>query len=299
MYIGGHYHCIYNYDDLITAIHHTSKAGGNALQIFVGKNIATTTGQKAKLSTQEAKDIRSLLKKLNMVIFIHASLSLNLSNPLIGKYHWILDNLIYDLNFGNKIGAHGVVVHLGTKFADRYILKKYNNASVENEAVNNMVKSIKYVIDVTKKQPILIETSAGQRNKIATYVEELGDMYSKFQPKYKKRIGFCLDSCHLYSAGYDISTPFGFNNYIKLFNKYIGTKHIKLLHLNDSASAFNSHTDVHTNLMKGSIFKDKKTIQVIVKWAHKNNVPIILETRDLTQYKKEIKLVKSLAEKKN
>ena len=51
---------------------------------------------------------------------------------------------------------------------------------------------------------ILIETSAGQKNKIATYIEELGELYSMFNQKYIKRIGFCLDTCHKYSAGYDI-----------------------------------------------------------------------------------------------
>ncbi len=296
MYIGGHYHCIYSYDDLLISLNHTQKAGGNLIQIFIGKNTSTTITQKAKLTIQEFNNIKKLIKKLNMKIFIHASLSLNFSNPLIGRYHWILDNLIYDINFANRIGAEGVVVHLGTKFKERYILKKYDNQSVDKEAFRNMVKSLEYVIQYSlPKVKILIETSAGQKNKIATYVEELGQLYYMFDQRYKKRIGFCIDTCHVYSSGYDISTPEGWNNYIKLFNKFIGIKHIYLIHLNDTNTPFNSHRDVHTNLLKGYLFENnKETLKTIVQWSVKHKIPMVLETRDLKQYKKEIKLVKTL-----
>ncbi len=296
MYIGGHYHCVNGYKDLLIALDHTRKVGGNVIQIFVGKNIATSIGQKTKISTEEGKDIKKLLKSLNMKIFIHSSLALNFSNPLIGRYHWILDNLIYDMNFAYKIGCKGVVVHLGTKFKDRYMLKKYNNTSVDKEAFSNMVKSLEYVLQYSPKSvKILIETSAGQRNKIATHIEELGKLYHMFNKRFLSGIGFCLDTCHIYSAGYDISSPEGWKNYIKLFNKYIGIKHIYLIHLNDSNTPYNSHTDVHTNLLEGYLFKkDKKTLKVIIDWANSKEIPMILETRDLKQYKKEIKLVKSL-----
>ncbi len=296
MYIGGHYHCIYSYDDLLIALDHTHKVGGNLIQIFIGKNTSTTITQKAKLTTSEDNDIKKLIKKLNMKIFIHASLSLNFSNPLIGRYHWILDNLIYDMNFANRIGAEGVVVHLGTKFKERYMLKKYDNESIDKEAFSNMVKSLEYVLDYSlPRVKILIETSAGQKNKIATYVEELGQLYHLFNKKYLKRIGYCVDTCHVYSSGYDISTPQGWNDYVKLFNKFIGIKHIYLIHLNDSNTPFDSHRDVHTNLLKGYLFENNKaTLKTIVQWAVKHKIPMVLETRDLNQYKKEIKLVKSL-----
>ena len=192
MYIGGHYKCIFNYYDLLIAIDHIRKAGGNVLQIFIGKNTSTTIGQKAKLTNKEFIDIKNLLKSLHMHLYIHASLSLNLSNPLINRYHWILTNLIYDMDFAHKIGAKGVVVHLGVKFRDRYILDKYDNADVDQEAMSNMVKSLEYVIINSKKSAVklLLETSAGQKNKIATKIEELGHLYHMINIKYRKRIGF-------------------------------------------------------------------------------------------------------------
>ena len=284
MYIGGHYSNITNFEDLILALEHTRKSGGNIIQIFVGKNTATTITQKAKITNQEAKEIKKICKELNMQIYIHASLSLNLSNPLTGRYHWILDNLIYDMNFAHKIGAKGVTVHLGTKFAERYLLKVYTEESIDTEAIKNMAKSLEYVIHYStpSKTKLLIETSAGQKNKIATYIEELGQLYKMINKKYIKRIGFTLDTCHIFSAGYDITTPKGWHNYVKLFNKYIGIKHIYLIHLNDSARTFNSHTDVHTNLLHGYLFeKNKETLEAIVRWTVKHKIAMILETRDI------------------
>ena len=60
-----------------------------------------------------------------MKLFIHGSLSLNLCNPIIPRYLWSLENLMYDLNFGHKIGAEGVVIHLGTVMKDRYNIENF------------------------------------------------------------------------------------------------------------------------------------------------------------------------------
>jgi len=296
MYIGGHYHCIYNYDDLLTAINHIRKVGGNALQIFVGKNTSTTTSskQKAVLTDKETKNIKKILKELDMKLFIHGSLSLNLCNPLIPKYLWSLENLLYDLNFGHKIGAEDVVIHLGTVMKDRYNIE--NNKRAEREAYKNMVKSLEYVaVRVPPRIKILIETSAGQGGKIATKVEDLGKLYSKIKPIYRRKINFCVDTCHIFSAGYPINHKNGWKEYIDLFNEYIGVKYIKLIHLNDSKVGLGEGKDLHTNLMKGYIFtRNKEALKTIVLWAKKHKVPMILETRDLFLYDKEIKLVKSL-----
>lgn len=297
MYIGGHYHCIYSYDNLLVALDHTKKAGGNLIQIFNGDNTSTTKNQKAKLTPSKCKDIKKLIKKLKMNIYIHASLSLNLANPLIGRYRWILDNLIYDMNFAKSIGAKAVTVHLGTKFKDRYLLKKYDEKSINEEALKNMAKSLEYVIKHSDKSNVklLIETSAGQKNKIGTSLAELSKIYHKIGMKYRKKIGFTVDTCHIYSAGYDIRAKDGWKEYLKLFQKYIGIKKIYLIHLNDSKRELNSHTDLHDNLMNGYIFKNNLlALKNIVKWAEKHEVPMVLETRDLSKYKHEIKLIKSL-----
>jgi len=297
MFIGGNYSCIYNYKDLLYAINHTKKISGNNLQIFVGKNTSTTTSskQKGEFTDKELNNIKILLKKLNIKIFIHGSLSLNLCNPLIPKYNWSLENLLYDLNFGYKIGAVGVVIHLGTIMKERYTVKNNSNKNIEKEAYKNMVKTLeKIIIKMPPRIKILIETSAGQKGKIATSVEDLGKLYNMIKLKYRKRVGICIDTCHIFSSGYSINIENGFMEYIKKFNKHIGINHIKLIHLNDSKTKLGERKDLHENLMKGYIFNKKNILREIILWIEKYNIPIILETRNVSLYYDEIKLIKNI-----
>lgn len=300
LYIGGHYKCVYNYNDLLVAIAYSKKIGANALQIFVGSNTSTTTSakQKARLSSSEFKDIKKLLKDNNMKIFIHGSLSLNFCNPLTPKYEWSLKNLLYDLSFGHQIGAKSVVIHLGTIVRDRFS-NKLKNKDVEIEAYNNMAKSLEVVAQSSPHNvKILIETSAGQKNKIATKIEDLNRLYKIISVRSRKLIGFCLDTCHIFSAGYPIHEKNGWKDYIKYFNKYIGINKIYLIHLNDSKTLLGSGKDLHTGLMKGNIFRRNiMALEEIVEWSNRHNIPMILETRDISQYKKEINMVCNMVKK--
>lgn len=300
LYIGGHYKCVYNYDDLLIAIDHCRKSGGNALQIFVGSNTSTTTSakQKARLSPSEFKDIKNLLRDLDMKIYIHGSLSLNLCNPLKPRYEWSLINLLYDLNFGHQIGAKAVVIHLGTIVKDRFG-NKMSNKEIEESAYENMAKSLEFIANNSPpKIKTLIETSAGQKNKIATRIEDLGRLWKMISAKARKRIGFCIDTCHIFSAGYPIDEKSGWKDYITLFNRYIGIKYVYLIHLNDSKAPFGSKKDLHTGLMDGYIFKKNgKQLGEIVRWIDRHHISMILETRSLADYKKEIRLVKEKIEK--
>lgn len=285
LYIGGNYTEIYNYNDLMKCIKHILNSGGNCLQIFIGMNTSTTTSknQKAYLTDDEFSEIKRFLKKNKMKIFIHSSLSLNLCNPIRGKYQWIINNLIYDIEFGNKIGCDYIVVHLGNEISDRY----KNN---EN-AYKNFVLNLTFLYPYLDKMKILIETSAGQKNKIGTSLEELNKLYKMI--KNKDKIGFCIDTCHIFSAGYDIRNRDVIDYYFKTFDKYFSLNNIKLIHLNDSKLEFNSRHDVHTNLGKGHIFKNNiENLKYILKKI--KNIPIILETRDPYKYKFEINLIKKM-----
>jgi deoxyribonuclease-4 len=295
--IGGHYSCIYNYDDMMTAIYHTEKAGGNLIQVFNGKNTSTTIKQKGIFSVEDKKKIRQYLKKTGFQIFIHASLTLNFCNPMGHRYQWMMQNFIHDIKWGNDIGASGITVHLGSVFPERYNDDNGNNPLKSMQiAYQNYVKNMGIVVKETKKLPIFIETTAGQKNKIGNTLEELGALYENIENK--TRVGICVDTCHIFSAGYKISTIKGFNDYITQFQKLIGINKIKLIHLNDSANPFDSHKDLHTDLMHGYIFKNNAAaLKNIVEFAVKNKIPMALETRGLDMYKKEITLVKKLSKK--
>ncbi len=286
MIIGGHYKCVYQYSDFEKFIKHIKNAGGNAIQIFVGDNISTTLTTKARFTNEEFKKAKEITK--GMKKYIHASLTLNYCNPLIKKYQWGLDNLIYDMNFGAKMDVIGCVLHMGVIFKDRYLLKNFTK-----EAFENMKKSIEYVLERTpKKIKIILETSAGQKNKIGTLIEDFAKIYKMISPKYRSRVKICIDTCHIFVAGYPIHTPAGIKSYFQQFKKQIGMKHVELIHLNDTKAEFDSHLDRHYNLLLGNIFT-KETLKLLL--TEIKNKPMILETRKLDYYRKEIKLVKQLS----
>ena len=293
MEIGGHYDEIYTLSEFMKVSDFNLKSGGNVMQIFMGDRSHTTLTKKFKPERKEAKEIREFLnnKKTKTKLFIHGNLRVNLSAPLKPRYLWNQNNVIFDMVNGHKIGASGVVVHLGTKTLQGHLQS-------EKDAYANMNKSIKYILDNSSKSGIklLLEVNAGQENKVGKTVSELARIYHRLPEEYQKRIGFCLDTVHLFSAGFHMDTVNGVKAYFDEFNKKIGIKKIMVTHLNDSATEFGSGVDRHYNLGEGYIYTNNlaplATISQILK---KNKIPIVLETREPSQYKKEIKLIKKLA----
>lgn len=299
LYIGGHYYSIYNYDELMRVLKHTLKIKANCCQIFLGRNTSTTISskQKPQFTNKEIKDIKNFIKKNKIHLYIHGSLSINFGNPLIGKYKWMQDNLIYDMKLGSKLGASGVVVHLGSKMPERYILNKMNNKKeINKQAYKNMSLSI---YEVLTKSPnninLLIETNAGQKNKIGTTIPELKKLWnSKYLKKFQnKNLGFTIDTCHIFVAGYPIHTSKGMKQYFDEFNEKIGLKHVKLIHLNDSRGEYNSHLNRHASIGEGYLFKNNlQIIKILMKYVKKYKIDIILETCNEKKFKKEIQIIK-------
>jgi apurinic endonuclease APN1 len=107
-------------------------------------------------------------------------------------------------------------------------------------------------------------------------MEEFRIIYNKFSEEQKKRLRICIDTAHLFASGYDLSNPTKVNEFIKTFDTLIGWKYVDLIHLNDSKTKLNSHLDRHELLDEGNI--KLKGLSVIIKFAYKANIPLILET---------------------
>ena len=117
-----------------------------------------------------------------------------------------------------------------------------------------------------------------------------------FSNKYKSRLGFCIDTAHIFSAGYKIHQPGIFEKYMEKFNKLIGIDYIQLIHVNDSAAKLNSNIDRHTGIGKGYIYKNNTDIfSNMARFCFDHNIPMILETHD--NYKKEIAFIKKIQTK--
>ena len=282
-----------DYHNLVHHIKETHKLKCHALQIFLGNKTLTTLSEKYKPSKEEIKEIKDLLKKYKIDLYCHAILTLNYCNdPESKRNMWGLTNLIYDMNLLYQLGGKACVIHVG-----HYKTKKID--ITKNDCYINFVNSLKYVIDHTKKINIYIETPATLKNTICSNLEELSQLYNQIPAFYQKRIKICIDTCHIFVAGYNISTTMGAKEYFHKFNKLIGLKNLKLIHLNDSNGMLDSHLNRHASLGEGYIFKDsKKGLIEILKVANMYNIPIILET-PCNNFKHNIELIQNIEDNKN
>lgn len=248
-------------ENIINSIIEAKNYGANFVQFFVNTSI-------------KEKNIYNKIKQIlidnEMKCVIHASFTINLGQNW-DNYTWSVQQMIDEIKLSSLIGAYGIVVHLG----------KQLNLSKE-ECINNMYTSLMYIHNETKNQglKILLETSTGQGTEIGSRIEDLAIIYRKFS-KHKNReisnrFGICLDTCHVFSAGYNFNSKKAIEIFFDNFNELIGIKELKLVHLNDSKVPCGSKVDRHENIGRGYI--GKKNLLVLATLFKKYNIPLILET---------------------
>ena len=115
---------------------------------------------------------------------------------------------------------------------------------------------------------------AGAGGVIGNTFEDLAGIIAEVDDK--SRIGVCLDTCHVFAAGYDLREPEKFSSVIKKFDDVVGLKYLKALHLNDSKAPFNSHRDLHANI--GTGFLGLRAFHNIMNETRFENLPMVLET---------------------
>lgn len=184
------------------------------------------------LQQKEIEDIKSRCK--GSTLYVHSSLNINLCS------NWSLTNLKKQLEVSKEIGACGVVVHVG----------KYKDSEI-NLSKSLMIQNVrKCLSSASERCPLLIETPAGQGTELYQTIEELEEFYNSFDEDEKKLLGVCIDTCHVFAAGYEPHT------YLKRWlNNF--PKSLKLVHFNDSKNPRNSHIDRHAYPGTGYIGKDR------------------------------------------
>jgi len=204
----------------------------------------------------------------------HSPYLINLAkDPVNEKY--VADALKNDLEFVNKLEGIGSVVHMGKKIK-----------LTEEQALDNMEKNIKNILSEYKgNSKLILETSCGQGTELLYKIEDLGKFYERFTKKEKERIGFCIDTCHVFVAGYDMRTAQKVKSFFKLFDNCIGLDKLVLIHFNDSDKRFASHVDRHDDIGEGFIGKKEggsiSGLKEVFKTAKKLGVPMTLETHDI------------------
>lgn len=156
-------------------------------------------------------------------------------------------------------------------------------------AIPQIVEILDAVMLEARHTTVLLETMSGKGSEVGSRFEELAEIISRASSNAPERLGVCLDTCHVYSAGYDIVNRL--DEVLEEFDRVIGLNRLHAIHLNDSMTEFASHKDRHERLGHGTIGKDA-LIRFINHSALKG-IPVNLETpNELPGYEEEIALLR-------
>ena len=250
--------------------------GANTFQFFT----RNPRGFKAKdIDRQDIKVFLKTAKEHNFAkILAHSPYTLNPCSPTesvreLAKKIFIDDLERLEFTPGNMYDFHpGSHVGQGVETGINYI----------TNLLNDVLKPVQSTV-------VLLETMSGKGSEIGGTFEELKMIIDRII--LKDKIGICLDTCHIHDAGYDIIN--NLDQVLNEFDKVIGLKHLKAIHLNDSLNEFSSHKDRHQKIGQG--FLGIKTIEKVINHKALYNLPFYLETpNEIDGYAEEIKLLKNL-----
>ena len=173
-------------------------------------------------------------------------------------------SLIQSLRVGAGIGAAGVVLHPGSA--------KQGDVKL---AIKRAGTVIKEALSDTDRCPLHLEDTAGAGGTLGRSFEELAELLSAAGGG--RRLGICLDSCHLLASGYDIRTAAGLTETMDEFDRVVGIKRLGSLHLNDSQTPLGSNRDRHANIGTGEL--GDRGCAAYLSEPRFDKLPLVLETQ--------------------
>lgn len=155
------------------------------------------------------------------------------------------------------------------------------------ECLKRNAESINWALDQTEDVIAVFENTAGQGTNMGFKFEHLAEMIDQVEDK--DRVGVCIDTCHAYAAGYDISTKEGFEKTFDDFDQTVGLHYLRAMHLNDSKKELGSQVDRHESLGEGEI--GIEAFKFIMQDERFDEIPMILETPNTDRWPEEIELL--------
>lgn len=213
-------------------------------------------------------------------ILPHDSYLINLGHPEQQKREKSLEAFIDEVNRCLLLGLKMLNFHPGSH------LKKIS----PEQCLDLISESINKTLDVTEGVTLVIENTAGQGSNLGYRFEHLAYLIDKCEDK--SRIGVCLDTAHLFGAGYDIRDEASYNKTMQEFDKIVGFEYLRGMHINDSKAKLGSRVDRHHSLGKGEI--GLEAFRLIMNDDRLDNIPLILETIDESIWDQEIELLYSM-----
>lgn len=245
-----------------TAFERGAAIGCNSLQIFVK---SPNRWKGSKLSDGLVDSFREARTASPQPVIAHAAYLINLcgNNPeLIEKSR---GGLIDELERCTRLGVDALVVHPGAHLGDG-----------EESGVEGIARSIDLVLAALPEPGtrLLLENTAGQGSTMGSRFEQLAAVIEKLEQP--ERVGVCLDTCHAFAAGYDLSNEDGYSQMIDAIESSVGLKRIEALHLNDSKHPAGSNKDRHENIGDGQI--GPEAFARLLADSRFSGRPMVLET---------------------
>jgi deoxyribonuclease-4 len=258
--LGAHFSIAKGFHD---AVYQASSYGCNALQMFT-KN-ATTWKERTVTRTEQERFEQAKTDTGIQSIATHTSYLINLASPDPKKHAMSYDALKQELIRSSALKIPFCVLHPG--------------AHMDNGIDTGLLrisKTINRLFSETEEATprLLLETTAGQGTGLGYTFEQLADIIDKIEQK--ERIGICLDTCHIFAAGYDIRTQETYARTMDHFESVLGLDRLFVIHINDSKKGLGSRVDRHTHIGKGALGVD--AFRHILNDERLFHAPKLLET---------------------
>ena len=246
---------------IANAVDRASEKGCDVFQIF------SRNPRGWKIKDLSPEDAGSFVVKLESSgigpVFDHMPYLPNLASPKDGVYSNSVETLTTELLRCGQLHIPYLVTHLGSHLG-----------AGRKEGLKRIVEAINSAFSAAENSVmLLLENTAGTKNSMGG---SFGDMAGIIDALDSKRVGVCLDTCHLFASGYELRTPDGLDGTLDDFNRRIGLEKLKLVHLNDSKGDLGSGLDRHEHIGLGAI--GKTGFKTILGCEKIRALPFILET---------------------
>lgn len=271
---------------VFNAIERGQTATCDTIQMF---NKSNSQWRAKKIEQTELDKYFEKIKETGVTVSTsHSSYLINIASPVKELNEKSFKALKEEMERCEMLKIPNLVMHPGSHVG-----------TGEEAGIKRIIKNLNKLFKELKNNNVclLLETTAGQGSNLGYTFEQIGEMIDGV--KVQDHIGVCLDTCHIFAAGYPISDPKEYKKTMKKFEDLIGIDKLKIIHMNDSKKEFGSRRDRHEHIGKGHI--GIEAFRNIVNDKSLKNIPMILETPKEEELKEDIenlKLLRSLVKKK-
>jgi deoxyribonuclease IV len=245
------------------AVEHAHQLKCDCVQLFTKNN---NQWRAKELTDEDVAAFRGRLAELGVTHpLAHDSYLINLASPDAALWTKSVDSFILEMFRADRLGIPYLVTHPGA-----------HTSSSEEAGIAAVVRALDEVHRQTRgiKTKCLLETTAGQGSCLGCKFEQLADMIDRVQDP--DRLGVCVDTCHIFAAGYPLSTEPDYKATMRALDTTIGLKLVKAIHVNDSLKPLGSRVDRHAHIGKGMI--GKEGFRLLLNDRRFAKVPMYLET---------------------